>query len=598
MAVKEETRKVPRTGELLVQTGVIDQELLEKALLLQSAETGTRRKLGEILVEDLNCDRHEIYRVLARIYAFSEVDLDAEELTERRTQTIKSLYESIDKEDRGKILENSILPFKIDEKRQDTLLVLTDDPTDRERYQLAKKFGFRYIELAYARQEMLQKWIQTIYPTTNEFLQIIEDASSSVETIDDEGGEDNIDEEALDQEINQSLLTNLIEGCLVEAVRRGTSDVHIIPGEGNKTDFLFRVDGKLQGWHTQEFIKPEAIAAVVKDRSRNVDRFERETAQDGFIQRNIDSHLIRFRVSIVPIVAAEYRRKLESIVIRVLDDRKVITDLEKLGLQKQSKRDFEKAINQPQGMVILTGPTGCGKSTTLIAALHQVITPQVNVLTVEDPVEYMIYGARQLKIGYNLDFEGAIRAILRHDPDIVMVGEMRDKATADIAIKLANTGHLTFSTLHTNDAPAAISRLFKMGVEPFLIAYAINIIVAQRLIRTLCEGCKTDDTDLDKEVPLTLGFTEEEIANTTFYKAVGCDKCNHGYKGRAAIHETLFFTKEIRRLILEAGDEVNEDALRQESAKNGSLTLRASGRERIKTGVATCEEIAFATAED
>jgi len=599
MAVREEIRRSTRSGDLLVERGVIDAETLEKALILQSAEPGSRRrKLGEILVEDLGCDRHEIFRELARIYAFSEVELDKEALTDQKVQFIKSLYETLEKEDRDELLSNRILPYRVDERRPDTLLVLTDDPTDREIRALARRFRYRHIEFAYARREHLRQSLDKVYPITNEFLQIIEEASTQIENIDESEEDEKIDEEKLDQEINQSLLTNLIEGCLVEAVRRGASDVHIIPAEGNRTEFHFRVDGKLQIWHTQEFIKPEAVAAVVKDRSRNVDRFERETAQDGFIQRSIDGHLIRYRVSILPIVASEYRRKLESIVIRVLDDRKVICDLTKLGLQKQARADFEKAIRKPQGMVILTGPTGSGKSTTLMAALHQVLTPQVNVLTVEDPVEYMIRGARQIKLSQHLDFEGALRSILRHDPDIVMVGEMRDKTTAEIAIKLANTGHLTFSTLHTNDAPSAISRLFKMGVEPFLIAYAINIVVAQRLIRTLCEKCKQVDDSLDPEVPKTLGFTQDEIKNTTFYRAVGCEACNRGYKGRGAIHEALLFTKEIRRIILESGDAVNEDAVREEAIKNGMLTLRASGRERIKEGITTCEEIGFATAED
>jgi type IV pilus assembly protein PilB len=316
------------------------------------------------------------------------------------------------------------------------------------------------------------------------------------------------------------------------------------------------------------------------------------------MQRKQDDHIIRYRVSILPIVHTEYRRKLESIVIRVLDDRNVITDLHKLGLQKQSRTEFEKAIKQPQGMVILTGPTGSGKSTTLMAALHHVMKPELNVLTVEDPVEYVIRGARQIKIGPHLDFEGAMRCILRHDPDIVMVGEIRDRTTAEIAIKLANTGHLTFSTLHTNDAPSAISRLFKMGVEPFLIAYAINLIVAQRLIRTLCEHCKTVDSEMNDIVPYTLGFKENEITETTFYKPVGCEECNQGFKGRTAITEALYFTREIRRIILEAGTEVDEEAIRNEGLKNGMLTLRASGRERIKEGVTTCEEIMFATTEE
>jgi len=599
MQVREEIRRSTRSGDLLVQRGVIDAETLEKALILQSAEPeGRRRKLGEILVDDLGSDRHDIFSELARIYAFSEVELEKEALTELKIQFIKGLYEAVDKEDRDELIHHNILPFRVDDRRPDTLLVLLDDPTDRDMRALAKKFRYRHIELAYARREQVHRWIEKLYPVTNEFLQIIEEAANQIENVDQSVEDEKIDEEQLDQEINQSLLTNLIEGCLVEAVRRGASDIHVIPSEGNRTEFHFRLDGKLQLWHLQEFIKPEAVAAVVKDRSRNVDRFERETAQDGFIQRNVDGHLIRYRVSILPIVASEYRRKLESIVIRVLDDRKVVTDLTKLGLQKQARGDFTKAITKPQGMVILTGPTGCGKSTTLMAALHQVLTPQVNVLTVEDPVEYMIRGARQIKLSQHLDFEGALRAILRHDPDIVMVGEMRDKLTAEIAIKLANTGHLTFSTLHTNDAPSAISRLFKMGVEPFLIAYAINIIVAQRLIRTLCEKCKKPETDLDPEVPRSLGFTPEEIASTAFYQAVGCEACNRGYKGRGAIHEALLFTKEIRRIILESGVQVNEDAVREQALKNKMLSLRASGRERIKQGITTCEEIAVATAED
>jgi type IV pilus assembly protein PilB len=393
---------------------------------------------------------------------------------------------------------------------------------------------------------------------------------------------------------------NLVEGCLVEAVRQGVSDIHLVPKDGNRTEFWFRADGSLQLWHAQENTLPEAIAAVVKDRTKNVDRFEREMSQDGFIQRSIDGHMIRFRVSIMPMVGTEFKHKYESIVLRVLDDRKVITDLNKLGLQGPTMDFFMKAINKPQGIVILTGPTGSGKSTTLVAALYAVIDPTVNVLTVEEPVEYIIKGARQLKIGPKMNFDNAIRGILRHDPDIVLVGEMRDKATADIAIKLANTGHLTFSTLHTNDAPSAVSRLFKMGIEPFLIAYAINVIVAQRLIRTLCKFCKRPilPDELDREVYLKFGFTEGDLDNHVLYEAVGCDQCSGGYKGRAAIHEALFFTKTIRSMIVKSGSDVDEEQIRDQAMKDGMWTLRRSGIERIKSGVCTLEEISAVTTDD
>jgi len=461
---------------------------------------------------------------------------------------------------------------------------------------IARALGAKRYEVCYVRFKDMQNLFDKVFPPENEFLKVLEE--SKIEITEDQLEEETLDEAAIEAEINKSMLVNLVEGMLVEAVRKGASDIHIIPKDARTTEIHFRIDGKLRLWHVQEGIRPEAIAAVVKDRSKNVDRFEREMAQDGFIQRKVDGHMIRYRVSVLPIVGREFQYKFESIVIRVLDDRKVITDLDKLGFQGKAKEFFIKAISKPQGMVIVTGPTGSGKSTTLMAALHYIIKPEINVLTVEDPVEYIIPGARQLKIGPKMNFEQALRAILRHDPDVVMVGEIRDKETAEIAIKLANTGHLTFSTLHTNDAPSAISRLYKMGIETFLIAYAINIIIAQRLIRKLCDKCKRPIEDLDPAIPLSLGFTEEEIKNTVFYEAVGCDQCHGGYKGRIAIHEALYFTKEIRRLIFKTGRDIDEEAIREQAIKDGMLTLRAAGRERIKQGLTTLEEVAHATTED
>lgn len=412
----------------------------------------------------------------------------------------------------------------------------------------------------------------------------------------DEGG---LDEQELDAEINKSALINLVEAALVEGVRKGASDIHFVPKVGNKTEIYFRLDGELQLWHTQENTLPEAIVSVIKDRGKGMDRFEREMAQDGFMQREIDDHIIRYRVSVLPMVGTELKNKFESIVIRILDDRKVITDLEKLGLSGYSKEAFIKAIKQPQGMVILTGPTGSGKSTTLVAALYQVIDPTVNVLTVEDPVEYVIKGARQLKIGFKMNFEQAIRSILRHDPDIVLVGEMRDKETAEVAVKLANTGHLTFSTLHTNDAPSAVARLYKMGIEPFLIAYAINLIVAQRLIRRLCNDCKKKLANFDEPLMEAAGLNIAEWRNYTVYEAKGCSKCGgSGYKGRLAIHEALYFTKEIRQIIVRSGEDVDEEKLRIQAKKDGTLNLREAGLEKVKLGLSSIEEVLASTSDE
>ncbi len=587
-----------KIGYTLLKKGIIDFETLEKSLKMKDSEENkkNRKNLGQILVTEFGADHDAVFREVANLYAFREIYLADEDLSESRLAFIKKLVDALSDQQRDMMIQAKMLPFKYDERQTDKLIIIAADPTDRNLPVVARAFNVKKYEICYVRLKDLQGLMEKVAPKQNEFLKLLQDNQIAVD--DGTGGDAEIDEEALEAEINKSALVNLFEGCLVEAVRRGVSDVHIVAAEGNRTNFMFRVDGNLQMWHCQENTMPEAVLAVIKDRTKNVDRFEREASQDGFIQRVVDGHQLRFRVSIMPIVTTEFKNKFESVVIRVLDDRKVITDLEKLGLQGPARGFFYKAINKPQGIVILTGPTGSGKSTTLIAALYQVIDPTVNVLTIEEPVEYIIKGARQLKIGPKMSFEQSIRGILRHDPDIVLVGEMRDKVTADTAIKLANTGHLVFSTLHTNDAPSAVARLYKMGIEPFLIAYAINIIVAQRLIRTLCKVCKEPIAEDEKVALLKFGFTEEDLKNHTFYNAVGCDKCNGGYKGRAAIHEALFFTKEIKNIILNAGEKVDENAIRDQASKDGMWTLRRSGMERMKEGVATLEEVVANTVED
>ena len=586
-----------KIGYLLLKKGIIDTKILEQALQVkQNDRTKLKRNLAQILVQDFKFDHDIIFREVAVLYAFKEINLKPEDFEEKRIEELKKLLDKQSDEVKQLLLDHRVIPYKYDERIRDKLILAAVDPTDRSLTKIAYALNAKKYELTYIKKKDYDKLIQILVPPENEFLQMIEESG---ELLDVETEDSNVSEEELDSEINKSALVNLVEAALVEGVRRGVSDIHIVPKSGNKTEIHFRQDGKLALWYTQENTLPEAVMAVVKDRSRGMDRFERERAQDGFIQREIDKHIIRFRVSVLPMVGTELKNKFESIVIRILDDRKVIKDLSKLGLIGYAQDAFTKAINQPQGMVILTGPTGSGKSTTLVAALYQVIDPSKNVLTVEDPVEYVIEGARQLKIGHKMDFEQAIRSILRHDPDIVLVGEMRDKETAETAIKLANTGHLTFSTLHTNDAPSAVARLYKMGIEPFLIAYAINIIVAQRLIRKLCNNCKRKVTEFDEGEMKALELDVEEWKNYEIYEAVGCDQCHHsGYKGRMAIHEALYFTKEIRQIIVRSGEDVDEEKIRIQARKDGTHSLRESGLEKVKLGLTSLTEVLSATTKD
>ncbi|MEK6651249.1 MAG: GspE/PulE family protein, partial [Bacteroidota bacterium] len=405
-------------------------------------------------------------------------------------------------------------------------------------------------------------------------------------------------EREIEQEISRSGLIALIDNILVDGVRVGASDIHVIPKGEKISEFHFRIDGKLTLWLRYTEARTEAVSAVLKDRAKGLDRFERNTAQDGFAQMLIDGKTIRFRVSVLPTVGKELKSKHESIVIRILQEPNLSIRIEDLGFNKHAENAMRKALAKPHGIIIVTGPTGSGKSTTLVAALRAIMDPSINILTVEDPVEYFIDGARQIKLNPKLDFEGALRSILRHDPDVVMVGEMRDKITAEIAIKLANTGHLTFSTLHTNDAVSVISRLLKMGIEPFLIAYAINLVIAQRLVRRLCPRCKAPMPVTDYDELRTLGLTEAEITNGSFFLPVGCSDCIGGYRGRRAIHEALYFTKEIRKLIMQSDAFVDEEKVREGALKAGMLTLRQAALDLLKEGATSVEELVSVTSEE
>lgn len=595
-----------RVVTALLQQGHVTRQQVEQAVAFRN-QTGSRAPLWRTLAEQDGVNRDTVFAQAAVTYAFRIAPIEE---FEPDVEFIKIVMESLSEDQQDELVRLEVMPYTYMQEPQSNqlkLVFITSNPMRPELQRVMQGLHLERFELCYAPQPVITRVMQEVFPRRNEFLERIQESGDDAFDIGvsfETGERSLVDEEALEAEISRSALINLVEALLIESVRLGASDIHIWPNARRKVEVHFRIDGKLRLWHTEERGHPEALLAVIKDNAMNVDRFERDMAQDGFIQRRVDDTLIRYRVSVLPIANANPDIRAESIVIRVLDDRKVITDLSKLGLLPFAINQFEKAIRQPNGMVILTGPTGSGKSTTLVAALSQVVAPDVNVLTIEDPVEYIIPGVRQIKLSHKLSLEGALRAVLRHDPDIVMVGEMRDKDTAELGVKLANTGHLTFSTLHTNDAPSAVSRLYKMGLEPFLIAYAINLVVAQRLARTLCPSCKqpVSREKLDTVLLKELGFTDEEILATTFYEARrggSCSTCKgQGYKGRRAIAEALYFSPAIRKMIVESGSAIDEDGLSALAQSEGMLTLAASARELIKMGETSVEEMIRVTTSE
>jgi type IV pilus assembly protein PilB len=584
----QKKRQTSRLLQTLIESELVTKEQVEEALEIQQ-KSSTRKRLIEILTDEVGVDREELLRIVARYYSFESVDPAPLFGNKEKLQFIRQLLDALPAATYDMAVRLKVLPYELYSNGYDKLVVITPDTTHPNIHPIAKAFKFPKYEIRYVptptwtelwRQLALDKGAKQLGLTAEDGFVEYDRAETEKEI-----------ERTLEDEMGRGKLNDLIEGILADGVRTGASDIHVIPKGSHRTEFHFRIDGRLSLWSAVTDIRSEAVITVVKDRGKNLDRFEKFLSQDGFAQRTIDNKMIRFRFSTMPIFTGDLHSKLESVVIRILRTGDKNAGVEGLGMPEASRDAFLKAIRRPQGMVIFTGPTGSGKTTSQVAAIETIMDPGINIVTIEDPVEYLIEGCRQVKLNHKLDFEGALRGLLRHDPDVVMVGEMRDRITAEIAVKLANTGHLIFSTLHTNDSISAITRLYNMGIEPFLLAYTINIVIAQRLVRKLCDRCKTVDDNADPDLLKECGFSDEDIEKTKFYKPVGCVHCIRGYRGRTGIFEALAMSKEMRKIILKSKDLIDEDALRTLALQNGMQTLRMSAMNLVKAGVTSVENV-------
>lgn len=381
---------------------------------------------------------------------------------------------------------------------------------------------------------------------------------------------------------SQAPIVKLVNALILEAIKKGASDIHIEPFE-KELRIRYRVDGVLRIVTKYSPEIKDAVVARIKVLS-GLDIAEKRLPQDGRMKASFKGRQIDFRVSTVPTVYGE------KVVLRILDRGALKLDLSELGLEEREYELLLKGIQSPYGMVLVTGPTGSGKTTTLYSSLLTVNKPEVNIMTVEDPVEYNLYGINQVQVNpeIGLTFARALRAFLRQDPDIIMVGEIRDTETAEIGIEAALTGHLVLSTLHTNDAPSTVTRLVDMGIEPFLVSSSVILVIAQRLARKICPYCKEPFT-YPIEVLKEVGFSDEEIKSLQTYKGKGCEKCDYtGYKGRVALYEVMEVVSEIRDAIVKGK---NADEIREIAKKHGMRTLREIGRIKIAKGVTTPEEV-------
>ncbi|HEV2085102.1 MAG TPA: type IV-A pilus assembly ATPase PilB [Gemmatimonadales bacterium] len=560
-----------RLGEILLREGLVTREQLAQALTEQK---NSKHRLGYVLVKLGLVQELEITKVLARQYRMPAVDLTRFEVDPKIIKLVPAEMAT----------KSVVLPLKREGR---TLTVAMADPTDLgllEDLKFITRFDlFPVIAGEYTLRNLIEKHYESSDQQLQSILKDMEDTGEDVEVVEAEE-----DETVTQAQIDDAPVVKLINGLLTDAVRRGASDIHIEPFE-HEIRVRYRIDGSLLEIMRPPLKMKAALTSRVKILSQ-LNIAERRVPQDGRLKLKMGSRVIDFRVSTLPVLFGE------KIVLRILDKGNLTLDLTKFGFEVKAEKDLMKAILNPYGMVLVTGPTGSGKTTTLYSALSRINTPEVNIMTAEDPVEYNLMGINQVLVRteIGLSFAAALKAFLRQDPNIIMIGEIRDLETGGIAIKAALTGHLVLSTLHTNDAPSTITRMIDMGIEAFNVASAVNLVVAQRLVRRICKDCKGEHKYKDEELA-ALGTDLVKLKELTFMKGSGCDTCSGtGYKGRAGLYEVMALSPELRRMILRGASVAD---IRDQAVVEGMLTLRMDGMKKIERGVTTLEEVVKETAE-
>ena len=562
-----------KIGEILVHAGKIDEKKLNQALAEQKK---SNEKIGQVLISMGVIDEDDFITAFSMQMGYRKADNFI--LLEADQDAVRLIPEDFAR-------TNSVLAIKKSDK---TVTIVMEDPEDIATIDSVKRLTGLDPDIVVAGEELLNKAMDQLYGEITKAGKV-EEAIQGITVISgDEESSEEVDlspENASEEDAPIVKLVNLI---LQEAIKERATDIHVEPQE-KKVNIRIRIDGVLQIIMTPPSTSLSGLVTRIKILSK-LNIAEKRLPQDGRFSIKTAAKDIDVRVSILPTVYGE------KIVMRLLDKSGFDFNLTTLGFPKKNLSVFKKVISQPYGMVVVSGPTGSGKSTSLYAALKEIKDERTNITTVEDPVEYQLDGISQVQVfdDIGLSFGSTLRSILRQDPDILLIGEIRDAETADIAVKFSLTGHLVFSTVHANDAPGTLTRLLDIGIAPFLVGSCLNLVMAQRLVRKLCEKCKEEYAPSVEELAL-IGLTKKDVKGKLF-KVKGCADCrNTGYRGRTAIFEMIPMTRELRKLVF---DNANEDEIRQAAIKNGMVTLREAGNERVLDGTTSVEEVLRSTVED
>ncbi|MGB2677498.1 MAG: type IV-A pilus assembly ATPase PilB [Candidatus Acidiferrum sp.] len=563
-----------RLGEILLKESLITQDQLDKALEFQRSNGG---KLGSCLTKMGYITDDDITGVLSRQYGVPSINLKYYEID---PNVIKLIPQDT-------ALRYQVVPLS---RVGSVLTIAMTDPTNVFAMDDIKFMTGFNVEPVVASESAIGEAITRFYgggaSSHEELSNLMKDLVDEDQELELAAEEQELDATALERAAEEAPIIKLVNLILTDSVKRGASDIHVEPYE-NEMRVRFRVDGVLQTVMNPPLKLRDAMTSRLKIMAK-LDIAEKRLPQDGRIMIKYKSEgkkkELDFRVSSVPTLFGE------KIVLRLLDKENLRLDMTKLGFEPESLKKFERNILRPYGMVLVTGPTGSGKTNTLYSSVSRLNQVETNIMTAEDPVEFQLAGINQvqMKEQIGLNFAAALRAFLRQDPNIILVGEIRDFETAEIGVKAALTGHLVLSTLHTNDAPSTISRLMNMGIEPFLVATSINLICAQRLVRRICVNCK-EELEVPEQALIDAGYSPEEAKTTKIYHGKGCSTCNKGgYKGRTGLYEVMEINDELRELILVGASALE---LKKKAIEQGMITLRRSGLIKVAAGMTTMEEV-------
>ncbi len=561
-----------RLGELLVRENLISLDQLRRA---QDEQKKTGKRLGYSLTKLGFIAENDLVDFLSKQYGVPSINLAEFSID---PEIIKLVPEDVARKH---------LAIPVD-RRGASLIVAMSDPSNIFAIDELKFLTGLNIEVVVASEVAIEEALETYYSSQVSYDDVMEEFEDSDISFGD--NEEDVNVVDLERQSGEAPVIRLVNYILLNAIKKGASDIHVEPYE-KSFRVRYRIDGVLYEELNPPFKLKNAIISRLKIMSQ-LDIAERRLPQDGRIKLKLGKGKeLDFRVSVLPTLFGE------KVVLRLLDKSNLQLDMTRLGFEPEPLAEFKKAIHQPYGMVLVTGPTGSGKTTTLYSALSELNKTTENISTAEDPVEYNLPGINQVQMheDIGLNFAAALRSFLRQDPDIIMVGEIRDYETAEIAIKAALTGHMVLSTLHTNDAPSTINRLLNMGIEPFLVTASVNLILAQRLARRICPECKTP-VETNPQALIDMGVAPEDATKAQIYKGVGCRHCNNtGYKGRVALYEVMTFTDELKELVLQG---VSTAELKAEAIRLGMKTLRMSGISKLLEGVTTAEEVLRVTSSD